>query len=138
MPSNVVEVGEFSIGGMKEFLDALDDLSYSNQKKVLVAALKKGAEPIRIEAGNRAPVGDTGNLSQSQMITTAGQDATIDQVSVLIGPELDAFYGLFQEIGTAFAPAQSFLLPAFNDKILEAQELIGQHLWDEIQKKFRN
>ncbi len=135
MPADAT--GEFSIAGMREFLDALNELDYTKQKKVLQKAVREGAEPIRVEAGNRAPVGETGNLRQSQMITAAGQGATIDEVSVKIGPELDAFYGLFQEIGTAFAPAQQFLLPAFNDKLSESQELIGQILWNEIQKATR-
>lgn len=129
--------GDFSIAGMAEFLDALESLDYTRQKQVLMKAVREGAEPIRVEAGNRSPRGETGNLSESEMITAAGQDNDINSVSVKIGPEIDAFYGLFQEIGTAFAPAQSFLLPAFEDKLSESQELIGQILWNEIVKATR-
>jgi len=135
--ATAASTGEFSIAGMSEFLDALNQLDYTKQKKVLMKAVREGAEPIRIEAGNRAPRGETGNLSESQMVTAAGQDSDINEVSVKIGPEIDAFYGLFQELGTAFAPAQSFLLPAFEDKLGEAQELIGQILWNEIVKATR-
>lgn len=126
--------GDFSIAGMREFLDALESLDYTRQKQVLMKAVREGAEPIRVEAGNRSPKGETGNLSESEMITAAGLDNDINSVGVKIGPEIDAFYGLFQEIGTAFAPAQAFLLPAFEAKIDEAQELIGQHLWNQIMK----
>lgn len=130
-------MAEFSIAGMPEFLNALQKLDYTKQKKVLMKAVKEGAEPIRIRAGELAPRGDTGNLAESQMITAAGSGSDINEVSVKIGPALDAFYGLFQEKGTQFAPAQSFLGPAFEEKLGEAQQTIGEVLWNEIMKAAR-
>lgn len=130
-------MAEFSIDGMPEFLESLKKLGYSTQKNVLLKAIKAGAEPIRVRAGELAPQGETNVLGESQIITAAGQNATIDEVSVKIGPAINAFYGLFQEEGTQHHEKQEFLGPAYEEKIDEAQQITGDVLWNEIMKASR-
>src|SRR5690606_13750740 len=79
-------------------------------------ALLAGAEPIREDAVRRAPR-RTGFLA-GHIITEPVKGRT-DQV--VIGPTKDAFYGLFQELGTSHHRAQPFLRPALEAKKDEAQ-----------------
>jgi HK97 gp10 family phage protein len=130
-------MAELNIQGFPELDANLKSLAYSVQKKVLTKAAKAGAEPIRAEAEARAPVGETHNLAESQMISMAGTDSDINQVTVKIGPAIGAFYGLFEEIGTAHSAADPFLLPAYEDKQEEAIALAGDVLWAEIQKALK-
>lgn len=86
-------------------------ISYSMQQRILTIAAKTGAELIRDKAEALAPR-DTGQLAESELIRVEGSQSDASEVVVKIGPDKDAFYGRFQEFGTAFHPTQPFLRPA--------------------------
>ena len=127
--------------GLEAFEQRLKSLEATVQQALLVKAAKEGAELIRAEAERRAPRLKysahprryAGLLAHSQMLSVAEQ--TANEVVVRIGPSKDAFYGLFQELGTVHHPAQPFLLPAFEDRKMEALQIASELLKDEIEKR---
>ncbi len=122
------------IQGLDELLKKLDALPYAVSKLVVARALRKGAEPIRAEAEREAPF-LSGRLQQEEVITVGEQTAT--EAIAKIGPSKKAFYGLFQELGTAHQTPQKFLEPAFEAKVSEATQLIGEELAAGIEKAMR-
>lgn len=81
--------------------------------------LTQAAEPVRESAEAKAPRGATGTLqsgivvaNQSTAHRIFAQSRGSGRAKVGVGPDRDAFYGIFQEIGTSFHPAQPFLRPA--------------------------
>jgi HK97 gp10 family phage protein len=58
-------------------------------------------------------------------------------VAVEVGPSQTFFYGYFQEIGTAFHPAQAFMRPAFDSMVRRAQAIVGQEAWAAIRRHLR-
>lgn len=94
--------------------------------KIIKEALKAAAEPVRAEASRLAPVA-TGKLSEHIIIKPGKQN------TVLVGPDSDAFYGLFQELGTSRHAAQPFLRPALDAKKDEANRIAGEVIGREIE-----
>src|SRR5262245_13300631 len=100
--------------GGKEIAAALATLSKRVSKRVSQDALAFGAEPIRKAAGSNAPrrppqpdMAD--HIAIGNIRTREGESA-----AVAVGPESDYYYGLFQEIGTAFHGPHAFMRPAFD------------------------
>lgn len=104
---------------------------YAVQRQLLTQATRAGAEVIQIRAEALAPR-RTGHLAESELIRIDSSQSNAAEVVAKIGPDKSAFYGLFQEFGTAFMPAQPFLNPALEqvgDKALEVSaEIIGKGL----------
>jgi HK97 gp10 family phage protein len=119
-----------TIEGLEDFEAKLKALEFAVQKESLIAAVKAGAEIIRAEAEARAPR-RTGTLAEEEMITVV--ESTAFEVVAKIGPSKEAFYGLFQELGTAHMTAHPFLLPAAEDKKQEALDAAGKVLKDKIE-----
>lgn len=108
-------MAEFVIEGMPELEAKLKALERVAQKQILMDAVKEGAELIRASAEERAPR-DTGQLAESIMFTLAGGDNIATEVTAKIGPRKSAFYGIFQEFGTAHHAPQPFLQPAMDEQ----------------------
>lgn len=107
------------------FKDAADLERKFNQqghvlrRKILTKAVKAGADVIREKAEQLAPR-DTGQLAASELVKVIGADSNAAEVVARIGPTRSTFYGIFQEFGTAFHPAQPFLQPALDQSQAEA------------------
>lgn len=107
------------------FKDAADLERKFNQqgfvvrRQILAKAVKAGAEVIRDKAEQLAPR-DTGQLAETENIRVIGAESTAAEVVARIGPAKSSFYGLFQEKGTAFHPAQPFLNPALEQSRQDA------------------
>lgn len=121
------------IRGLDELEAKLKKLSRVGQRKVLQKALKIGAEPIRQEAEDTAPR-DTGRLAENEIVSLSQAESAPDQAVVKIGPSMQAFYGLFDELGTVFMVAQPFLEPALQRKKDEAIDQASAVLKDEVDK----
>jgi HK97 gp10 family phage protein len=74
-----------------------------------------------------------GKLKQGMMTVIAEQTAT--GAVAKVGPVRGAFYGMFEEFGTARQPQQSFLRRAFDEKLDEAVAIIGYNIGLEIEKE---
>lgn len=119
------------IEGINDLLAKLDDLELTVAKRLIARAARAGGAVIRDEAERRAPR-RSGKLASEQVVVVSEQ--TGSHAIARIGPSKEAFYGLFQEVGTAFAPAQPFLQPAFDAALTEAQEAIAEALREGIEK----
>lgn len=107
---------------------ALDD---AMQGPILGRAALIGAEPIRVAAEYRAPR-RTGFLAAhigKELIETS-----LLHADVAVAPESDAYYGVFQEIGTRHHKAQPFLRPAMDENKDLAVETSGEVLRRELLK----
>lgn len=124
------------IEGLDELLNKLEALPLTVARKLIVRSLRAGAEPIRQEASDRAPRGDEAPHLADNIITVVS-DQTATGATARVGPSKQGFYGLFQEIGTAHHRAQPFLLPAYDSKVNEAIEIIGEELGDGIEEEAR-
>lgn len=122
---------EFNVYGFPQMYEDLQKLDYSRQKVVLLRAVRAGGAVIRDRMAQLAPR-DTGRLSDNIMMTTAGNRADIGSVQLDIGPSMSAFYGGFQELGTAHHPAQQFIDPAFDQTEDQALSAIAQTLAENI------
>lgn len=81
-------------------------------KNGLSAAALAAGEVIREAAAAKAPR-RTGFLADEIVVGEPVTDG--GRVSVAVGPSEDAFYGIFQEVGTAHHAAQPFLRPAIDE-----------------------
>ena len=100
------------VSGAKEMAKVLEQLPDHIAKKVLVNALKLGAEPVREAASVTAPK-DSGDLAGNIIIRTArGSSST--GATVQVGPSSKVYYGLFTEIGTKHIAPTRWLTRAFD------------------------
>lgn len=109
------------IRGMDELQSKLKRLDAGMQARVLSNALTAGALPIQNEAKRLAPY-KTGTLRRSihTEIVKHGDQKIIAEIGT------DVVYGPPQEFGTRTMAAHSFLRPAFDTKLPEAQkEIVG-------------
>lgn len=119
------------IVGLDELERKFKALGYTVQVATLRKALRAAGTAIRDEASRLAPK-DTGALSQN--MTMRLKDVDINSGQIDIGPSKDEFYGLFQELGTAFLSPQPFLNPAFESKREEAINAMKEKLRTEIER----
>ena len=109
-------------------------------KAIVLAALERGAEPIRQRMSELAPRGpDAPHLADSMTVTRlsasrAASEADTD-FAVAIGPAKDFFYGSFWEFGWRYHSAHPFMRPAFDEKAQVALQIIGQELWNGLRKQ---
>jgi|SRR5688572_14506477 len=126
----------FNLYGFPDLYNDFKQLDYAEQKIVLIRAVRAGAEPIRERISQLAPV-QTGLLRDEIIVTMAGTRSDIFSASALIGASTKAFYSGFQELGTAFAPAQPHIDPAFVSEEENALGLMGQTIEDETGKRLK-
>ena len=95
---------------------------------------RSGAEVLRAEMSKRAPV-RTGYLREHIGIGDAKIDEAKGQITIPVGPNNKAFYGLFQEFGTRHHPAQPFMRPAADEsqaQVLAAAKAAAKKLIEGI------
>lgn len=118
--------------GDKELTAKLKRLSAEARGDLLMEAALEGAKPIVDAASANAPR-RTGRLA-SEIVAVEGPKHGA-RAEAHIGPEKDAYWGLFNELGTVNMAAQPFLRPALDEKKDEATRRIGQALWKTIKRK---
>jgi HK97 gp10 family phage protein len=121
--------------GVKALIRKFESLEESVAGQTLEQAAMAGAEVVRQEASRRAPR-RTGMLAGH--IVAELKEGSAERVSVAIGPDKDAFYGMFQELGTVHHPAQPFLRPALDEKANEATRAVGWELGRAVNKAARH
>lgn len=120
------------LNGIEELEAKLRELDLRTQASALMGSLKESAEVTRLRAAELAPVGDpavdphAGRLKAHEGMATVPSQSNARTALVRVGPLLDAFYGLFDEIGTAHMVAQPFLEPAFDETKNEVLEKTAQ------------
>lgn len=127
------------IEGLDHLLKQLDDLaSLVTSKKLIVRALRAGAEPVRERAEQLAPDDPTtpGSRIRESMMASVTDQTGIGAVAK-VGPSRKGFVGQFQEWGTAHIAAKPFLMPAFEEKKAEAVRIIGDTLAEGIETEMK-
>jgi HK97 gp10 family phage protein len=117
--------------GGKELAAALNALSGRLSRKMQREALLAAAEPMRRDAGARAPRrAPAPDLADNIVISNArGEDGA---VAVAIGPSKGFRHGFFQEFGTMHHGAQPFMRPAFDGGHGRALSTIMGELWRKL------
>jgi len=87
--------------------------------------LTQGAAIVRDRAEARAPR-RTEQLATTMVVEPVEKGH--ESATVAVGPHKDAFYGLFQELGTSTMPAKPFLRPALDESEGEVVETVRQEL----------
>jgi HK97 gp10 family phage protein len=132
---------QMKVEGGAELASALNSLSMKISKRVKLEALKAGAEPIRSEMEKLAPrAPGAPDLADHIGISQAKVEGLIDNeqtAAVAVGPTRDFYYGLFQEMGTAFHGAQPFARPAFDGHTDSALTIIIDELWWALRSTLR-
>jgi HK97 gp10 family phage protein len=114
------ELIKVTIRGEAELNRKIQQLTARMGKEALVEAVLEGAEIIRADAEARAPV-RTGFLKGH--INKRVSERKTGRVTVDIGPEKKAWYGLFPELGTIHYAARPYLRPAIDenqDRVVDA------------------
>lgn len=126
----------------REVMQALNALPNAISRPIAVAALKKGAEPIRSAASAlapRDPASKPPHLADN-IITAVPTAHQLEQIGdetpvVAVGPRKDFFYGFFNEVGTMHQPARPFMRPAFDANVAESLRIVGAEVWRAIQAR---
>lgn len=123
--------------GMGDIGKALQTVKASASKAALDRATLSGAEAVREEIANRAPI-RTGALSRSIVVDKV--ETKPDIVTKSIGPSRQGFYARWVEFGTrrrrrgGVMPARPFIGPGFMAAEAEAIRRIGASLWESIRR----
>lgn len=118
------------IHGGEELSRRLDALPQAFSRRVLLAALRAGGEPMRVAVAQKAPREPGAPDLADNINIAAVRKREGEPPTVAIGPASKFFfYDLFQERGTVRHRAQPFYRPAFDTKAPEALGIVGQELW---------
>jgi HK97 gp10 family phage protein len=118
--------------GGDQLAAALAQLSTRLSKSILRDALLDGGEPMRALVARNAPRAPGAPDMADHVVIAAVRDRE-NQASVGIGMDSkEFFYDLFVERGTSRMKARPFYRPAFDEKVPEAIDLIGQELWRQL------
>lgn len=131
---------DIKVLGLDELARQLKTLPEKLAKNGLRAAVNAGAEVIRKDAANRAPVA-TGRLKKAIYKKQIREKSNNNQQTFFVGARSgkkyrqknqDAYYWRFLEFGKAKMPAQPFLRPAFDTNKTRAVEAIAKKLKQRI------
>ncbi len=133
----------FTVTGADDLLKRLHQLPAAASRNVQIAALRKGAEPIRSMAGSLAPRDEKAGaphladniIVQVPSASRVDEEGLFDTVAVFIGPAIQFFYGYFLEVGTAFISARPFMRPAFESESSRSLRIVGAEMWNGIRKR---
>lgn len=123
-------MAEIEIKGLEKFKAELQKLDFSKRVPALSKGVLRAVEPLRVQIGANAPV-RTGLLASS-IIAQEAKGSDLSSVTVEIGASQKAFYGFFQEYGTAHHPPQPFFQPAIDQSIEEINDKIVDFIQQEI------
>lgn len=107
---------------------------------VALKALRKGAEPMREAAEQKAPRRPgSGRLARGVQI--ADRESTPHKAEVAVGIGEDEFYGVFQELADEFGgvhhAAQPFLRPAYDENRRQTVEIVRRELAKAVKREAR-
>jgi len=125
------------LSGFEELEQTLRDGTKKMAVKFLRGAEKSAGKIWQEAIANRAPV-DTGHLAESIKIKTEVKSGDNGSMTMKVGPDQSAFYGVFQEFGTKDQPARPFMRPAFEetkDEVLEALVTECKNRLEDLKKK---
>lgn len=127
----MVEIIKTEIQGARELDKLLGQLPKKMGFTALRGAVRAGAKIIMEDAKARVSV-DTGDLRDSIRIQKVRARGT--SVTFVVGAEKKEFYGQFIEFGTSKQSARPWLRPAFDTRVKEALDKIGDELGKRVER----
>lgn len=128
----------FKIDGLSDLEKSLTDMKKSTAQGVVKRVLLRAGQPLANIAASMAPVGETGNLRYSVVVSdklTRRQKRMLvkeSPVEVYVGTANKA--GVQVEFGNDHQSAEPFLRPAFDMGINQVLDIIKADLGQEIEK----
>ncbi|WP_442765105.1 HK97-gp10 family putative phage morphogenesis protein [Sulfurospirillum cavolei] len=125
------------IKGLEQLISKLNNLPEKLEKKVIRAAVRKGAILVRDKAREKAPV-KTGTLKKS--IKIRSNKVANGIISFKIGPTndkkkgTDVFYGRFIEFGTSKMAAKPFMRPALDESETEVLNVVIDNVKSKLEE----
>lgn len=125
------------IKGLEQLISKLNNLPEKLEKKVIRAAVRKGAILVRNKAREKVPV-KTGTLKKSIKIRSNRVANGI--ISFKIGPTndkkkgTDVFYGRFIEFGTSKMAAKPFMRPALDESETEVLNVVIDNIKSKLEE----
>lgn len=125
------------IKGLEQLISKLNNLPEKLEKKVIRAAVRKGAILVRDKAREKAPV-KTGTLKKS--IKIRSNKVANGIISFKIGPTndkkkgTDVFYGRFIEFGTSKMAAKPFMRPALDESETEVLNVVIDNIKSKLEE----
>lgn len=129
------------IDGMEDLEAAIRKLGEDVQGEALRDACAAGAEITRSVASQLAPRSQDGSHGRApgfladNIIAQVKWTRTQNTADIDVGVSKEAWYGILQEIGTSYAPAQPFLRPALDETKDSVVEAVAEHLRKRILKE---
>lgn len=120
--------------GVDDLIGALKRLTDDVGGEHLRAAVRAGAEITRDVASQLAPRSADGSHGNPPGFLAANIEAEVqwtrgqDTAALHVGMNKDAWYGMLQETGTVYHPAQPFLRPALDETKDDVVDEIRDHL----------
>ena len=142
-------MADVQVVGFKELDAALAEIPASLRRNIVLAALRKAAQPIVRDARARARRGKDPRRRGSQKQRTKGESESMghgadsiaaravksssaNEAAVSVGPDARHWYMKFLEFGSARQAPERFLTPAFEVNKEAAVQLAGEELWKTI------
>ena len=139
------------VEGFEELDRALAGLPEALRRNVVLAALRKAAQPMVREAKTRARRGSDPKRRGSQKQRKSGESERIghgadsitaravrtdrpNEAAVALGPDAKHWYMRFVEFGTSRQAADRFMTAAFEIHKERAVELVGEELWKSLSR----
>lgn len=125
------------IKGLEDLIKNLNALPAKLEKKVIRAAVRKGANIVRDKARQNVPK-DTGNLQKSIITSGAKVSGKIAfRVSLKqrkTKNSKEPYYGRFIEFGTSKMPAKPFMRPALDESEWEVFDTVVSDIKSNLDK----
>jgi HK97 gp10 family phage protein len=123
----------FKVLGVESVIRQLREMPIKMARGTLKRAVLAGAEPIREAMERGAPRGDPSAPTLSEIVVMSGSSPANELTAIaFVGPNKEAFYGLFQELGTRYHKAQTFARPALDTAHEEAVTEMEHQLWIDL------
>lgn len=113
---------KFTLEGLSDLKRALDELPKATAKNILLRNLKKVAQPIADTESAMAPIGPTGGLAQSPIVSTKltkrqrKLNPKQSAVEVYVGPTAHP-KSIQTEFGNSHQAAEPHLRPAWDQNV---------------------
>lgn len=136
------------VKGLPEVIRELKELEAKTRRRILRKALRQAGEVVKQEVINKAPVGQTGKLSDGIRLSVRFPDPFTATAKIIPGKK--QFYAYFVEYGHKItrgrgkrakvvgnAPARPFFRPAFDASIDKAYDVLANELESIVQEAGR-
>jgi HK97 gp10 family phage protein len=113
------DILQIRVTGLAETMAALGSLSDALASRAVRDAVRAAGEVILAEEKIQVPIGARGQLLESLQVSRMSIRRG-ERFTVLVGPSVRGFYGLFLEYGTEHFPARPWLRPSVDHAGLAA------------------